>query len=240
MDDAGESGLALGRGQHRRAGLGAAEHHAHAHLGDDEHDEGRTEQAAAGLPGTRSRPVSAAVGCSANHEPKAASTAAAQMSAPDGSAITASTPTSAGPSTKEASSAAPSYENAASSRRRRLSESRTTGPQRTRASGPICGIARPAKAATAMIVGAPRSRWVTSTTASSPTAPAIDCASTTGRWPMRSASPPANGAPSALATARAPAAAPPRAYRPVWVLTRMSVPSWLIASGMRPRKATTM
>ena len=46
------------------------------------------------------------------------------------------------------------------------------------------------------------------------------------------------GAPTALATARAPAEAPPAPSLPVAPETSSSVPSWLIASGSRPRKAT--
>ena len=121
----------------------------------------------------------------------------------------ASTPIIAGPSTNDASSAAPSYENAASTSRRWSPSSRVMGRQRTRASGPTCGIAKPVTAAAAKISARGASGSVTKTTDASPAAPTSDCTSTTGRWPMRSASAPAIGEPTALAIARMPAAAPP-------------------------------
>src|SRR5690606_37695645 len=130
-------------------------------------------------------PVCFAVGWRANQQPNTASSPAATSSAPPGFTSTATSPTSAGPSTNDASSAAPSYEKAASTSLGCAAPSALViGRQRTLASGPTCGIASPAATEAATVAGSPAPALTNATKVVSPAAATRDWTRTTGRCPI--------------------------------------------------------
>ncbi|WP_235734735.1 hypothetical protein [Nocardioides alcanivorans] len=83
------------------------------------------------------------------------------------------------------------------------------GRHRTRDIGPTCGSITPAAALAAATQPHGTSAWMSARMPANPAAPPNDCTTSTGRWPTRSATAPQAGAVSPLATASAPALAPP-------------------------------
>ena len=109
--------------------------------------------------------------------------------------------------------------------------------QRTRASGPTWGANAPTSAAAPRITpdAAPvLAAWTSATTARTFSGTTTR---STVRCPTRSARDPWVGPPSAVPTAAAALASPPRASEPVVVVTRSRVPIVIIENGSRARNA---